>query len=60
MNFEKLKVYYLYSFGENLPFVENVDPEIRDAVRKVRMYDYSNVNLNETSYSVKPTEPIGI
>lgn len=37
MCYEKLKVYYLFSFGENLPFMMNVDPEIKDAIRRVRM-----------------------
>lgn len=35
VDLKNIKVYYLFSFGNNLPFTENVDPEIKDAIRKV-------------------------
>lgn len=37
VDFRSLKIYYLYSFG-NMRLVEKVDPDMRDAVKKVVSY----------------------
>lgn len=45
MNFEDLKVYYMFSFGD-MPFAEKVDSEICNGIQKVKVYIFLITDTN--------------